>query len=199
MRLPVCNLASIALPTFVKDGQYDFQKLHDVVKVIWSSSRTFNCSCTIQVVTNNLNKVIDVNYYPVIEAKNSNMRHRPIGIGVQGLADAFLALRLPFDSPAARKLNTQIFETIYHAALEASSDLAAIEGPYPTYEGSPASQGQLQYDLWGITPTDLWDWDTLKEKISRDKLRNSLLVAPMPTASTSQILGNNECFEPYTR
>ena len=127
------------------------------------------------------------------------MRHRPIGLGVQGLADAFMALRMPFDSPEARELNKQIFETIYHAACEASSDLAEEEGPYETWEGSPASQGQLQFDLWGVTPTDLWDWASLKAKIARTGMRNALLVAPMPTASTSQILGNNECFEPYTR
>ncbi|EJD38904.1 ribonucleotide reductase alpha subunit [Auricularia subglabra TFB-10046 SS5] len=180
----VCNLASIALPSFVAaDKQsYDFQKLHDVAKV----------------VARNLNKIIDVNYYPVPEARRSNMRHRPIGIGVQGLADAFMILRLPFDSAEARKLNLQIFETIYHAALEASSELAARDGPYETWEGSPAQQGRLQYDLWGATPTDLWDWAALKEQIAQTGLRNSLLLAPMPTASTSQILGFNECFEPYT-
>ncbi|TRM60625.1 ribonucleotide reductase [Schizophyllum amplum] len=178
----VCNLASLALPSFIRDGIYDFQKLHDVSKV----------------VARNLNKIIDVNYYPVPEAKRSNMRHRPIGLGVQGLADAFMALRMPFDSPEARELNKQIFETIYHAAAEASSELAEEEGPYETWEGSPASQGQLQFDLWGVTPSSLWDWATLKEKIARTGMRNSLLVAPMPTASTSQILGNNECFEPYT-
>jgi ribonucleoside-diphosphate reductase subunit M1 len=178
----VCNLASIALPTFVERGEFNFQKLHDVVKV----------------VTNNLNKIIDVNYYPVIEARRSNTRHRPIGIGVQGLADAFLALRMPFDSADAKHLNIQIFETIYHAAVEASTELAARDGAYETFKGSPASKGQLQYDLWGITPTDLWDWDEVKEKVSQHGLRNSLLVAPMPTASTSQILGFNECFEPYT-
>lgn len=180
----VCNLASIALPTFVdvNRGEYDFQKLHDVCKV----------------VTKNLNKIIEVNYYPVEEARRSNFRHRPIALGVQGLADAFLALRMPFDSPEARHLNKQIFETMYHAAVEASAELAAELGPYETYQGSPASQGQLQYDLWGVTPTDLWDWDALKAKIAKHGLRNSLLIAPMPTASTSQILGFNECFEPYT-
>lgn len=180
----VCNLASIALPTYVdvQRGEYDFQKLHDVTKV----------------VVRNLNKIIDVNYYPVEEARRSNMRHRPIGVGVQGLADAFLSLRLPFESPEARHLNTQIFETIYHAAVEASTELAKVEGPYSTYEGSPASQGILQYDMWNVTPTDLWDWDELKAKVKEHGLRNSLLVAPMPTASTSQILGFNECFEPYT-
>lgn len=178
----VCNLASIALPTFVEQGEFNFQKLHDVTKV----------------VANNLNKIIDVNYYPVPEARKSNMRHRPIGIGVQGLADAFLALRMPFDSTDAKYLNIQIFETIYHAAVEASTELAARDGAYETFQGSPASKGQLQYDLWGVTPTDLWDWDELKEKVSQHGLRNSLLVAPMPTASTSQILGFNECFEPYT-
>jgi ribonucleoside-diphosphate reductase subunit M1 len=161
------------------------------------------------VVTFNLNRIIDVNFYPVKEAENSNMRHRPIGIGVQGLADAFMALRLPFDSPEARLLNLQIFETIYHAAVESSCDIArdyaashpGEDGWYPSYKangGSPASHGQLQYDLWGVTPTDLWNWTELKEKVAKYGLRNSLLCAPMPTASTSQILGFNECFEPYT-
>jgi ribonucleoside-diphosphate reductase subunit M1 len=178
----VCNLASLALPSFIKNGVYDFQKLHDVTKV----------------VAFNLNRVIDVNYYPVPEARRSNMRHRPIGLGVQGLADAFMVLRLPFESLEAKELNLKIFETIYHAAVEASSEMAEKDGPYETYEGSPASKGQLQYDLWGVTPTDLWDWDALKEKVKRTGLRNSLLLAPMPTASTSQILGFNECFEPYT-
>ncbi|KAG9004782.1 ribonucleotide-diphosphate reductase subunit rnr1 [Tulasnella sp. 427] len=179
----VCNLASIALPSFITpDKTYDFKKLHAVAKV----------------VAFNLNRIIDVNYYPVQEARNSNMRHRPIGIGVQGLADAFMILRMPFDSPQAKQLNIQIFETLYHAALEASSEMAAAEGAYETYEGSPASKGQLQYDLWGVTPTDLWDWTELKAKIAKTGLRNSLLLAPMPTASTSQILGFNECFEPYT-
>ncbi|KAG8857363.1 ribonucleoside reductase large subunit Cdc22 [Serendipita sp. 411] len=178
----VCNLASLALPTFIRDGVYDFQKLHDVTKVI-----TFN-----------LNRIIDVNYYPVPEARKSNMRHRPIGIGVQGLADTFMALRMPFDSVQAKELNIQIFETIYHAACEASAEMAAEMGPYETFEGSPASEGKLQYDLWGVQPTGLWDWDALKEKIGAHGMRNSLLLAPMPTASTSQILGNNECFEPYT-
>jgi ribonucleoside-diphosphate reductase subunit M1 len=179
----VCNLASIALPTFISRGKYDFAKLHEVAKVI----------------TRNLNKIIDVNYYPVPEARRSNMRNRPIGLGVQGLADAFMVLRLPFDSEGARELNKQIFETIYHAALESSCELAESDGTYETYPGSPASLGQLQYDLWNVTPTDLWDWKTLKAKIAEHGLRNSLLLAPMPTASTSQILGFNECFEPYTR
>ncbi|KAJ7069494.1 ribonucleotide reductase alpha subunit [Mycena amicta] len=178
----VCNLASIALPSFVSNGQYDFQRLHDITKV----------------VAKNLNRIIDVNYYPIPEARRSNMRHRPIGVGVQGLADVFLALRMPFESLAAKELNTQIFETIYHGALEASTELAELEGPYESYPGSPASQGQLQFDMWGVTPSDLWDWDALKAKIAQHGLRNSLLTAPMPTASTSQILGNNECFEPYT-
>ncbi|KAJ9602038.1 ribonucleotide-diphosphate reductase subunit rnr1 [Cladophialophora chaetospira] len=180
----VCNLASLALPTFVDQsrGEYDFGRLHEVV----------------QVVTRNLNKIIDINYYPVPEAQKSNFRHRPIGLGVQGLADAFLALRLPFDSPEARQLNIQIFETIYHGALTASCELAKELGTYETYEGSPVSQGILQYDMWNVTPTDLWNWDALKADIAKHGVRNSLLVAPMPTASTSQILGNNECFEPYT-
>jgi ribonucleoside-diphosphate reductase subunit M1 len=179
----VCNLASIALPSFIRGNRYDFQKLHDVTKV----------------VAFNLNRLIDVNYYPVPEAHRSNTRHRPIGLGVQGLADTFMVLRMPFDSPEARLLNQQIFETIYHAAVEASCEMAQVQGTYETYEGSPASQGQLQYDLWNVTPTELWDWDSLKEKVAKHGLRNSLLVAPMPTASTSQILGFNECFEPYTR
>ncbi|KAI1506135.1 ribonucleotide reductase [Biscogniauxia marginata] len=180
----VCNLASLALPSFVdyNSGTYDFQKLHEVT----------------QVVVRNLNKIIDVNYYPVPEARNSNMRHRPIGVGVQGLADAFLALRMPFESPEARQLNKQIFETIYHGALTASMEIAKEQGTYSTYEGSPVSQGILQYDMWNVTPSDLWDWDSLKEQIKQNGVRNSLLLAPMPTASTSQILGNNECFEPYT-
>ncbi|KAK7977877.1 ribonucleotide reductase [Apiospora saccharicola] len=180
----VCNLASLALPQFVdySSGTYDFQKLHEVT----------------QVVVRNLNKIIDVNYYPVIEARNSNMRHRPIGLGVQGLADAFLALRMPFESPEAKQLNKQIFETIYHAALTASMNIAQVEGTYSTYEGSPVSQGILQYDMWNVIPSDLWDWASLKEQIKQHGIRNSLLCAPMPTASTSQILGNNECFEPYT-
>ncbi|KAJ6585358.1 ribonucleotide reductase alpha subunit [Mycena capillaripes] len=178
----VCNLASIALPSFISNGKYDFQHLHDITKV----------------VARNLNRIIDVNYYPIPETRRSNMRHRPIGVGVQGLADVFLALRMPFESPAAKELNQQIFETIYHGALEASAELAEKEGPYETYQGSPASQGELQFDMWGVTPSALWDWAALKAKIARTGLRNSLLTAPMPTASTSQILGNNECFEPYT-
>lgn len=182
----VCNLASIALPSFVeKDATsvwYNFEKLHEVTKV----------------VTRNLNRIIDRNYYPVEEARRSNMRNRPIALGVQGLADAFMTLRLPFDSQQARELNIQIFETIYHAAVESSIELAAEEGPYETFQGSPASQGLLQFDLWERKPTELWDWDTLKQNLAKHGLRNSLLVAPMPTASTSQILGNNECFEPYT-
>lgn len=182
----VCNLASIALPAFVekndKSTWYNFEKLHEVTKT----------------VTRNLNRIIDRNYYPVPEAKTSNFRHRPIAVGVQGLADAFMALRLPFDSQEARELNIQIFETIYHGAVEALIELASVEGPYDSYEGSPASQGKLQYDLWNRKPTELWDWGTLKQKLAKHGLRNSLLVAPMPTASTSQILGNNECFEPYT-
>jgi len=180
----VCNLASISLGKFVNDtdNSYDFQKLYEVTRV----------------VTRNLNKVIDVNYYPVIEAENSNMRHRPIGIGVQGLADAFIKMRMPFDSPEAKQLNRDIFETIYFAALTESNAIAEKEGAYQTYEGSPVSQGILQYDMWNVTPSDRWDWAELKSKIKENGVRNSLLLAPMPTASTSQILGNNECFEPYT-
>lgn len=178
----VCNLASIALPRFIIDGKFDHQKLFDIT----------------YVVTKNLNKIIDINYYPVPEAKKSNMRHRPIGIGVQGLADAFILMRMPFDSEEARMLNREIFETIYYAALTASKDLAKQHGAYETFAGSPASQGILQFDMWNVTPTDRWEWDVLRDEIKKHGLRNSLLLAPMPTASTSQILGNNECFEPYT-
>ncbi|CAE7225367.1 RNR1 [Symbiodinium natans] len=182
----VCNLASISLPAFVRNegASYDFQELYQVTKV----------------VTRNLNKVIDRNYYPVPEARKSNFRHRPVGLGVQGLADAFLMMKLPFESEEARVLNEDIFETIYFAACEASCELAELSGPYETFEGSPASQGRLQFDLWAKTPrSGKWDWDALKVKIARHGLRNSLLVAPMPTASTAQILGNNESFEPYTQ
>jgi ribonucleoside-diphosphate reductase alpha subunit len=180
----VCNLASIALPKYVKeDGTYDFQKLYDVT----------------YVATKNLNRVIDVNYYPVEEAKHSNMRHRPIGLGVQGLADAFILMGMPFESEAAAKLNKDIFETIYFAGMTASKDEAIIDGPYETIKGSPVSKGIFQFDMWGVTPSSgLWDWAGLKKEVKKHGVRNSLLVAPMPTASTSQILGNNECFEPYT-
>jgi len=187
----VCNLASIALNKFVISGAdapsdapvFDFERLRQVTRL----------------VTNNLNKIIDRNYYPLPEARNSNMKHRPIGLGVQGLADAFILMRMPFESDEARQLNIDIFETIYFAALEASAELAAVEGPYESYEGSPVSKGQLQFDMWDVTPSSgRWDWDTLRARIADVGVRNSLLVAPMPTASTSQILGNNECFEPYT-
>lgn len=181
--IAVCNLASIALPAFVtEDKTYDFEMLHKVTKV----------------VTKNLNKIIDINFYPVPETRRSNLRHRPIGLGVQGMADAFIKLRMPFDSEDARELNSKIFETIYHAAVEASCELAAQQGPYETYQGSPISKGIFQYDMWNVTPSDLWDWEELKEKVAQHGVRNSLLLAPMPTASTSQILGYNECFEPYT-
>jgi len=180
----VCNLASISLGKFVDTEKktYDFQRLYDVTRI----------------VTRNLNKVIDVNYYPVEEARNSNMRHRPIGIGVQGLADAFIGMRMPFDSPEAIQLNKDIFETIYFAALTESNAIAEKDGAYKTFKGSPASKGELQFDMWGVKPSDRWDWAGLKKKIKSKGIRNSLLLAPMPTASTSQILGNNECFEPYT-
>jgi len=178
----VCNLASIALPRFVVDGKFDHQKLYDIT----------------YTVTKNLNRVIDGNYYPVEEARRSNMKHRPIGLGVQGLADAFIHMRLPFDSEGARKVNKEIFETIYFAALSCSCDLAKVEGAYGSFEGSPVSKGILQYDMWGVAPTDRWDWAELKGRIAQHGVRNSLLLAPMPTASTAQILGNNECFEPYT-
>lgn len=181
----VCNLASLALPMFVEDGKFDHQKLFEV---------TYK-------VTKNLNRIIDRNYYPVPEARNSNTRHRPVGLGVQGLADAFIQLRLPFTSDEAKQLNKDIFETIYYAALVASKDEAKVDGAYESYEGSPISQGKFQFNLWGIDEKDLsgrWDWSALRQDIKEHGVRNSLLLAPMPTASTSQILGNNECFEPYT-
>ena len=182
--IAVCNLASIALNKFVKDDMtYDHKKLYEITKVI----------------TKNLNKVIDVNYYPVEEARNSNMRHRPIGIGVQGLADTFILMRYAFDSKEAKKLNAEIFETIYFGAMEASMEIAKKDGTYESYKGSPVSKGIFQFDMWGITPnSNRWDWTKLKQKVKKNGVRNSLLLAPMPTASTSQILGNNECFEPYT-
>ena len=181
----VCNLASIALPMFVKDGDFDHKALFDV---------------TIRV-TKNLNRVIDRNYYPVKEAENSNFRHRPVGLGVQGLADTFIMLRLPFTSDKAKELNQEIFETLYFAAVTASVEEAKKDGVYQTYKGSPISKGEFQHNLWGIKDEDLsgrWDWSGLRKKVKKHGVRNSLLVAPMPTASTSQILGNNECFEPYT-
>ena len=179
----VCNLASIAVPKFVKeDRTFDHDKLFEV---------TYR-------VTRNLNRVIDRNYYPIPEARNSNMRHRPIGLGVQGLADAFILMRFPFDSDEARQLNKDVFETIYYAACTASKDMAKEEGAYETFPGSPASEGKLQFDMWDVTPSDRWEWDILKDEIKEHGMRNSLLMAPMPTASTAQILGNNECFEPYT-
>ena len=178
----VCNLASISLGMFVKNKTYDFEKLYKITRVI----------------TKNLNKVIDINYYPIPEAKNSNMRHRPIGIGVQGLADAFIMMRHAFDSPEALQLNKDIFETIYFAALTESCALAAKDGAYQSYEGSPISKGEFQFDMWGVKPSDRWDWEGLRKDVMKHGVRNSLLLAPMPTASTSQILGNNECFEPYT-
>ena len=178
----VCNLASIALPKFVAEGKFDHEKLFEVA----------------YKVTKNLDSVIDQNYYPIPEARNSNMRHRPIGIGVQGLADAFILMRFPFESEEAKALNKEIFETIYYAAVTASKDLAIENGPYETWKGSPISEGKMQFDLWGVTPTDRWEWNVLKEEVMEHGVRNSLLLAPMPTASTAQILGNNECFEPYT-
>jgi ribonucleoside-diphosphate reductase alpha subunit len=180
----VCNLASIALNKFVgEDGKFDHQKLYEITKVI----------------TRNLNKVIDINYYPVEEARTSNMRHRPIGLGVQGLADTFIMMRMPFDSDEARRLNEDIFETIYFGAMEASMELSKLNGPYETFKGSPASKGIFQFDMWGVTPkSGRWNWEQLKQDVKKHGARNSLLLAPMPTASTSQILGNNECFEPYT-
>lgn len=180
----VCNLASIALPKFVtEEGKFDHQKLYEITKV----------------ATRNLNRVIDINYYPVPEARNSNMRHRPIGLGVQGLADVFIMLRMPFESEEARRLNEDIFETIYFGAMEASMEQAKQHGPYETFKGSPVSKGIFQFDMWNVTPkSGRWNWEQLKRDVKQHGVRNSLLVAPMPTASTSQILGNNECFEPYT-
>jgi ribonucleoside-diphosphate reductase alpha chain len=180
--IAVCNLASISLPNCVKEGVFDFAKLENIAAIL----------------TKNLNRVIDNNYYPVPEARQSNMRHRPIGIGVQGLADVFMMLRLPFESEQASELNEMIFETIYYSSLKASNDIAKKEGSYETFEGSPASEGILQFDMWGVKPSGRYDFDALKEEIKKHGLRNSMLVSPMPTASTSQILGNNECFEPYT-
>lgn len=179
--IAVCNLASIALPKCVIDGAFDFGQLEEVVGVL--------------VV--NLNRVIDRNLYPVPEAKHSNMRHRPIGIGVQGLADVFMMLRYPFDSDEARALNRDIFETIYYAAVSESARLARTDGSHPTFAGSPMSQGVFQFDMWGTTPSSRYDWESLRTRVMQG-MRNSLLIAPMPTASTAQILGNNECFEPYT-
>ncbi len=178
----VCNLASISLPKFVINGKFDFEKLYEITRI----------------VTRNLNRVIDINYYPVEQARNSNMRHRPIGIGVQGLADALIMMRYPFDSTEGKMLNRAIFETMYFAAVTESNELAQEEGHYESYEGSPISKGILQFDMWNETPSSKWDWDTLRKNIKKYGVRNSLMLAPMPTASTSQILGNNECFEPYT-
>ena len=178
----VCNLASLALPRYVSNESFDFQKLYEVTKI----------------VTRNLNKIIDGNYYPIPETKTSNDRHRPIGLGVQGLADVFLLLRLPFESEEARKLNKDIFETIYFAAMEASMELAKEQGAYSSFAGSPLSEGKFQFDLWQVASSDRWDWEKLRTEVMTHGVRNSLLLAPMPTASTSQILGNNECFEPYT-
>jgi ribonucleoside-diphosphate reductase alpha subunit len=181
--IAVCNLASIALPKFVtEEGTFDHDKLFEV---------SYQAAI-------NLNKVIDENYYPVEEARNSNVRHRPIGLGVQGLADAFILMRFPFESEDARKLNREVFETIYYAAMTASKDLAKIDGPYQSFEGSPVSKGIFQFDMWNTKPSSRWEWDLLKEEVKEHGVRNSLLLAPMPTASTAQILGNNECFEPYT-
>lgn len=183
--IAVCNLASISLPMFVENGKFNHEFLHQVTKRI----------------TRNLNKVIDRNYYPVKEAENSNMRHRPVGLGVQGLADAFILLRMPFTSDEAKALNQEIFETIYFAAVTASMEMAKEEGPYSSFQGSPISQGEFQYNLWGLNDGDLsgrWDWASLRKEVMQHGVRNSLLMAPMPTASTSQILGNNEAFEPYT-
>ena len=182
--IAVCNLASLALPKYVnaETKEFDHQQLFDVT----------------YTATKNLNKIIDTNYYPVPEARNSNMRHRPIGLGVQGLADTFVMMRMPFDSDEAKKLNSEIFETIYYAALSASKDVAKELGHYETFPGSPLSKGEFQQDMWGVTPSARWEWDVLREEVMKYGVRNSLLLAPMPTASTAQILGNNECFEPFS-
>eukprot|EP00873_Tetraselmis_striata_P036701 jgi/Tetstr1/456965/TSEL_043634.t1 len=198
----VCNLASIALPQFVRARDAPFATGYKKLSgSMGADNRIFDHAKlreVTHVVTKNLNKIIDINFYPVETARNSNMRHRPIGLGVQGLADVFILLGMPFDSPEAQALNKEIFETIYFAALEASCEVAQKEGTYSSYEGSPVSKGVLQPDMWGVTPSDRWDWAALRADIAAHGVRNSLLVAPMPTASTSQILGNNECFEPYT-
>jgi len=200
----VCNLASIALPQFVREkpgcetAKSGSRKLTGSLD---AEGRFFDFDRLVEVtmqVTRNLNRIIDINYYPVETARNSNMRHRPIGIGVQGLADALILLGMPFDSEAAKALNRDIFEAIYYAGVKASCELAAAEGPYSSYEGSPMHQGRMQFDLWGVKPTERFDWTALRQEVAQHGVRNSLLVAPMPTASTSQILGNNECFEPYT-
>jgi len=178
----VCNLASISLSTMVKDKVFDYEKLHKTTKI----------------VTNNLNKVIDINYYPTSKTESSNNLHRPIGIGVQGLADVFALMDVAFESKEAAEINKNIFETIYHASMEKSMELSKIQGPYSSFQGSPLSKGQFQFDLWKVTPSDRYDWDKLRQDIITHGVRNSLCVAPMPTASTSQILSNNECFEPFT-
>jgi ribonucleoside-diphosphate reductase alpha chain len=179
----VCNLASVSLPSYIENGEFNHQKLYEVAYQI----------------TINLNRIIDNNYYPVEEARYSNFRHRPIGLGVQGLADAFMLLKMPFESESAKQLNIDIFETLYFASMQASADLAIKEGAYETFKGSPLSEGKFQFDLWNVKPaSNRWDWDTLRKQVVKTGVRNSLLLAPMPTASTSQILGNNECFEPYT-
>jgi ribonucleoside-diphosphate reductase alpha chain len=181
--IAVCNLASLALPKYVKeDKSFDHDKLFEV---------------TYQA-TVNLNRIIDENFYPVEDAKKSNLRHRPIGLGVQGLADTFILMGLPFESPGAKVLNKEIFETLYFAAMTASKDQAIEFGTYETYAGSPVSNSIFQYDMWGVVPSNRWDWSQLKAEVKKHGVRNSLLLAPMPTASTAQILGNNECFEPYT-
>jgi ribonucleoside-diphosphate reductase alpha chain len=188
----VCNLASIALPKYV---ECPASRKHDKSKRWFNHEKLYN---VVYQATKNLNKVIEVNFYPVKEAKNSNMKHRPIGLGIQGLADAFAIMGIPFTSPEAKKLNRDIFETIYYASLKASCDIAKVEGTYQSYKGSPISQGILQFDMWEEAPSDRWDWDSLRKEIAEHGVRNSLLVAPMPTASTAQILGNNEAFEPFT-
>ena len=180
----VCNLASICLPMFVgEDGTFNFEKLHEVTRT----------------VTKNLNRVIDVNYYPIEEARNSNMRHRPIGIGIQGMADTLIKMKIPYEDERAEAMNSQIFETMYHASMTESNELAKVEGHYESFKGSPLSEGKFQFDLWNEKPaTDRYDWDALRKSVIKYGARNSLLMAPMPTASTAQIMGNNESFEPYT-
>jgi ribonucleoside-diphosphate reductase alpha chain len=208
--IAVCNLASVVLPKFVtadrneSDISSRYTQEFLVNKTIGDAPIVmyfdhYRLYQVVKVMVRNLNKIIEINSYPVKEAQQSNLRHRPVGVGVQGLADVFQLLRMPFDCDNAKLLNTQIFETIYYAAVDASNELACSLGTYQSYPGSPSSKGLLQFDLWNVTPSTRWDWVGLKARVATHGLRNSLLVAPMPTASTAQILGNNECFEPYTR
>ena len=179
----VCNLASICLPMFVENNnKYNYEKLEEVVRI----------------AITNLNKIVDRNFYPVPQTEYSNKKHRPVGLGVQGLADVFYKMRAPFEGERAREINRNIFETMYYAAVKTSCELAKVEGPYETFEGSPMSQGQFQFDLWGVEPSDRYDWEALRHEVMKYGIRNSTLMAVMPTASTAQIMGNTECIEPIT-